>query len=79
MKNLVKIALFSMSLCTLNAYAQKNEKQMLDQNQSTTEKLENRKLTIYQTLVRHFGNKNTTNKFYGSIEENGSGKFNDIT
>ena len=68
-----------MSLCAVNACAQKNEKQMLDQNQTTTEKLENRKLTIYQTLVRHFGNKNTTNKFYGSIEENGSGKFNDIT
>ncbi|TCC92206.1 alpha-amylase [Pedobacter frigiditerrae] len=51
---------------------------MLDQNQTTTEKIENRKLVIYQTLVRYFGNKNTTNKNYGSIEENGSGKFNDI-
>ncbi|WP_316782959.1 alpha-amylase family glycosyl hydrolase [Pedobacter frigiditerrae] len=51
---------------------------MLDQNQTTTEKIENRKLVIYQALVRYFGNKNTTNKFYGSIEENGSGKFNDI-
>jgi glycosidase len=52
---------------------------MLDQNQTTTEQLENRKLVIYQVLVRYFGNKNTTNKFYGSIEENGCGKFNDIT
>lgn len=52
---------------------------MLDQNQTTTEQLENRKLVIYQMLVRYFGNKNTTNKFYGSIEENGCGKFNDIT
>lgn len=51
---------------------------MLDQNQTTTEKIENKKLVIYQALVRYFGNKNTTNKFYGSIEENGSGKFNDI-
>ncbi|RZL52696.1 MAG: alpha-amylase, partial [Pedobacter sp.] len=51
---------------------------MLDQNQTTTEQIENRKLVIYQAFVRHFGNKNTTNKFYGSIEENGSGKFNDI-
>lgn len=51
---------------------------MLDQNQTTTEKVENRKLVIYQALVRYFGNKNTTNKYYGSIEENGSGKFNDI-
>lgn len=37
------------------------------------------KLTIYQLLPRLFGNTNTTNKFYGSIEENGCGKFNDIT
>ncbi|QQL51496.1 alpha-amylase [Mucilaginibacter ginkgonis] len=38
----------------------------------------NDKLTIYQLMPRLFGNKNTTNKFYGSIEENGCGKFNDI-
>jgi glycosidase len=30
-------------------------------------------------LPRLFGNKNTTNKFYGSVEENGTGKLNDIT
>lgn len=37
------------------------------------------KLIIYQLLPRLFGNTNTTNKFYGSIQENGCGKFNDIT
>jgi glycosidase len=37
------------------------------------------KLIIYQLLPRLFGNTNTTNKVYGSIEENGCGKFNDIT
>jgi len=36
------------------------------------------KLTIYQLLPRLFGNTNTNNKFYGSMEENGVGKFNDI-
>ncbi|MGN6181081.1 MAG: alpha-amylase family glycosyl hydrolase [Mucilaginibacter sp.] len=36
------------------------------------------KLIIYQLLPRLFGNTNTTNKFYGSIQENGCGKFNDI-
>lgn len=39
----------------------------------------NNKLIIYQLLPRLFGNTNTTNKFYGSIEENGCGKFNDIS
>lgn len=37
------------------------------------------KLVIYQLLPRLFGNTNTTNKFYGSVDENGVGKFNDIT
>ena len=34
---------------------------------------------IYQALVRLFGNTNTTNKQWGSKEENGVGKFNDFT
>lgn len=46
---------------------------------SNKEKVTDNKLVIYQMMVRLFGNKNQTNKHYGSIEENGSGKFNDIT
>lgn len=34
---------------------------------------------IYQMLVRHFSNANTTRKPWGSISENGIGKFNGIT
>jgi len=37
------------------------------------------KVVIYQIFTRLFGNTNSTNKYNGSIEENGSGKFNDIT
>ncbi len=37
------------------------------------------KVIIYQVLPRLFGNKLSTNKFNGSIAENGTGKFNDIT
>src|SRR6195952_601745 len=40
--------------------------------------LPNHKLIIYQLVPRLFGNTKTVNKTYGSIEENGSGKFNDI-
>lgn len=43
-----------------------------------TEPSSDNKLTIYQLLPRLFGTTNQTNKFYGSIEENGVGKFNDI-
>lgn len=34
---------------------------------------------IYQIFTRLFDNQNTTNKIYGTIQDNGSGKFNDIT
>lgn len=37
------------------------------------------KLVIYQIFTRLFGNQNTTNKPWGSRDENGVGKFNDIT
>jgi len=36
------------------------------------------KLIIYQLLPRLYGNTKQVNKFNGSIEENGVGKFNDI-
>lgn len=36
------------------------------------------KFVIYQLFTRLFGNQKTTNKVYGTIEENGCGKFNDI-
>lgn len=36
------------------------------------------KIIIYQMMTRLFGNTNTTNKPWGTINENGCGKFNDI-
>jgi len=37
------------------------------------------KIVVYQIYTRLFGNLKTTNKFYGSRDENGVGKFNDLT
>jgi glycosidase len=37
------------------------------------------KFVIYQVIPRLFGNYNTTNKYNGSIEDNGCGKFNSFT
>ena len=37
------------------------------------------KVIIYQVFTRLFGNKNRNNKPWGTIEENGVGKFNDFT
>jgi glycosidase len=36
------------------------------------------KMVVYQMMTRLFANTDTTNKFYGSIEENGVGKMNNI-
>jgi len=42
------------------------------------EKLKQKEV-VYQVFTRLFGNTNTTNKPWGTIEENGVGKFNDFT
>jgi glycosidase len=39
----------------------------------------NKKMIIYQVMTRLFGNQKSTNKTYGTLEENGVGKFNDFT
>ncbi|MDR0333131.1 MAG: alpha-amylase family protein [Dysgonamonadaceae bacterium] len=41
--------------------------------------MKSNKLFIYQLLPRLFGNTSDRNKFNGTIEENGCGKFNDIS
>lgn len=61
------IAIFLLLISQLS-FAQKKSKNMND-----------KQIVIYQLLPRLFGNKNTTNIPYGTIEQNGSGKFNDIT
>ncbi|GLU43586.1 O-glycosyl hydrolase family 13 [Muricauda sp. NBRC 101325] len=38
-----------------------------------------KKEVVYQVFTRLFGNTNTTNKLWGTIEENGVGKFADFT
>ncbi|MFD2600048.1 alpha-amylase family glycosyl hydrolase [Sphingobacterium corticis] len=56
-----------------------NKLELLDKNNTLNEPTENNKLVIYQSMVRHFGNQNTTNAYYGSLEQNGVGKFNDYS
>lgn len=70
--NLHLISLLVLTLC----YSCNNKQQKADDSSVNT--LKSNKLIIYQLLPRLFGNKDTTNKFYGAIEDNGVGKFNDI-
>jgi glycosidase len=51
----------------------------LKMNAEQNEKVSNKKEVVYQVFTRLFGNKNTTNKPWGTVEENGVGKFNDFT
>jgi glycosidase len=46
---------------------------------TTAEVPKDHKIVIYQLMTRLFGNKVALNKPYGTIGENGCGKFNDIT
>lgn len=46
---------------------------------SSSESKPQAKHVVYQVFTRLFGNTNTTNKPWGTIEENGVGKFNDFT
>jgi glycosidase len=42
------------------------------------QKKQHDKIAIYQIFTRIFANTNTTNKFNGTLKENGTSKFNDI-
>jgi glycosidase len=53
----------------------KDLKMNADKKEITSEK----KVVVYQVFTRLFGNTNTNNKPWGTIEENGVGKFNDFT
>ncbi len=49
------------------------------QSQPVENNVKPQKEVVYQVFTRLFGNQNTTNKPWGTIEENGVGKFNDFT
>lgn len=51
----------------------------LKMNIEKKEIVSDKKIVVYQVFARLFGNKNTNNKPWGTIEENGVGKFNDFT
>lgn len=65
------IVLFSTLSC--------EQKNMKAQTETVTESNSEHKIVVYQVFTRLFGNTNDTNKPWGTIEENGVGKFNDFT
>ena len=65
MKKIILFALVVLSLST-NAQNKKSKKMVKSKKEVVTEK----KAVVYQVFTRLFGNKNTTNKPWGTIEEN---------
>ena len=70
-----KIVIGVLSLALLQLSCKMKDLKMKDQKDRIGEK----KVVVYQVFTRLFGNKNTTNKPWGTIEENGVGKFSDFT
>ncbi|WP_158974521.1 alpha-amylase family protein [Cellulophaga sp. L1A9] len=58
-------------------FACKNDKKE-EKIMKPTSSIKNKEV-VYQVFTRLFGNINTTNKTWGTIEENGVGKFSDFT
>ena len=70
-----KIVLLGLTLALLPVACKIKDIKMKEQQKELTEN----KIVVYQVFTRLFGNKNTNNKPWGTIEENGVGKFNDFT
>ncbi|HEX8270150.1 MAG TPA: alpha-amylase family glycosyl hydrolase [Flavobacterium sp.] len=69
----MRVILVSIIAClTISAYSQKAGNKKSDQERPS-------KVIVYQVFTRLFGNTKTTNKPWGTLEENGVGKFNDFT
>jgi glycosidase len=73
MKKITIVA--SISILLLATACKTTAIKMDTENKNTPQKKE----VVYQVFTRLFGNQNANNKPWGTIEENGVGKFNDFT
>lgn len=69
----IKYLLYSALIVFISASCKQNRAK-----QESADSIKNHKLVIYQMLPRLFGNTNSNNKIYGTLQENGAGKLNDI-
>ena len=78
MRKSLYFAAGALALAALISSAQLPVAQPATDPNTTEETPVDNKLVIYQVLPRLFGNKVALNKPWGSMQENGCGKFNDI-
>ncbi len=69
MKNLIAVLLMTSAIAACNPAT----------NEPVPAEKPAGKIVVYQVFTRLFGNTDTTNKPWGTLEENGVGKFNDFT
>lgn len=74
MKKLLLLVLIAATL-SVNAQNKKTKTKAMTKKETVSP----HKAVIYQVFTRLFGNKNTTNKPWGTVAENGVGKFDDFT
>ena len=75
-KSLLLASAVSLALAGCSSdYPEQQDKQAA----ATTPAAYNGKPVVYQTLTRLFGNTNTSNVQWGTLEQNGVGKFSDFT
>ena len=72
MKKSIYSAIIILMISSISCKQKVEEKEMIVDN-------DRGKVVIYQVFTRLFGNEKTTNKPWGTIEENGVGKFNDFS
>jgi glycosidase len=70
-------SLFILSMISFSNCTNKNTDPV--SNEEHSQKVRDQKKVIYQVFTRLFGNERTTNKPWGTIEENGVGKFSDFS
>jgi len=73
---LILVSTFYLCACS---HHQTTDKVNQEKNKIDLSRQSNHKVIIYQVLPRLFGNTNQTNKPWGTIEQNGVGKFRDFT
>ena len=75
---MIRKVFFVTSSVLLFLFISCQQKNMQAQSKAN-DSINNKKVVVYQVFTRLFGNQNATNKPWGTIEENGVGKFNDFT
>jgi len=70
MKKITTYGMIALCLCTGCNPSQQTPEETVEKTH---------KIVIYQVFTRLFGNTDTTNRAWGTLEENGVGKFNDFT